>query len=274
MNELSADEVLTLCTSNHSDLCRLREYIGAFPHHVDRVGKYVYGSSMFGNSREYTPFEMAVITQSQACVELLVDLGADVNLERDDDRWCRHELGPCPLLCAARSFLIEIIPCLVAHGATISRDSLICGFDEPHYQLRLLPALMADEHPSAYPPDWTYYCKCHNDPHERVFCHFASDCISPDYRAESIKYYMQLVECNKRDIKDIRMATLWRRGAEACFGLAALNLPAFVTLAIIEEMNYAILALPMHVKWYVICAIKHFHTVEQAEALAADPHPP
>ena len=58
-----------------------------------------------------------------------------------------------------------------------------------------------------------------------------------------------------------RRALVVKKALPMCFALQELQLPAFVTLAILDELLPGRLRdlVPMHFKWDVITAIKHFH---------------
>ncbi len=68
-------------------------------------------------------------------------------------------------------------------------------------------------------------------------------------------------QCARR-VNEILVATtrigfIRKRAAEICIGLQSLELPAFVTLAIIDEAVHEN-SIRMWAKWELITAVKHF----------------
>ena len=59
----------------------------------------------------------------------------------------------------------------------------------------------------------------------------------------------------------VRRTAVIKRALPMCLALQELQLPAFVTLAILDELLPARLSdlVTMHFKWELITAIKHFH---------------
>lgn len=72
------------------------------------------------------------------------------------------------------------------------------------------------------------------------------------------------ISAMERQLQAVAMDLHWRRLrkhiASVCLGLHGLNLPALVTLAIVDQTNTVLNGLiPMHFKWNVIVAVKHWH---------------
>ena len=69
------------------------------------------------------------------------------------------------------------------------------------------------------------------------------------------------IEVARRQLKADRQALVVKKALPMCVGLQSLELPAFVTLAILDELLPGRLGdvVSMHFKWDVITAVKHFH---------------
>lgn len=64
----------------------------------------------------------------------------------------------------------------------------------------------------------------------------------------------------KRSIYDFRVSLVRERTFAISVGLHSLDLPAFVSLCIVDHMCYAMVdVVRMHFKWQIITHIKHFH---------------
>lgn len=77
----------------------------------------------------------------------------------------------------------------------------------------------------------------------------------------------------ERQLQAIAIDLHWRRLREeiasVCLGLHGLNLPALVTLAIVDQSSQVLGGLiPMHLKWNVIVAVKHWHEKNAAKKMA------
>ena len=69
------------------------------------------------------------------------------------------------------------------------------------------------------------------------------------------------IESARRDILAARHALVVKKALPICVGLQNLRFPAFVTLAILDQLLPSRLSdvVSMHFKWAVIIAVKHFH---------------
>ena len=76
------------------------------------------------------------------------------------------------------------------------------------------------------------------------------------------------IDAERLLLKRDRRALVKKQGLSLCIGLQALELPAAVTLSILDESLGGLRDITtMHFKWEVITAVKHFH--ERAAAAAS-----
>jgi hypothetical protein len=73
------------------------------------------------------------------------------------------------------------------------------------------------------------------------------------------------IEQSRRDLLADRRALVRNVAWPIAVGLQGLQLPAFVTLCVLDESLCLLSDLAtMHFKWNVICAVKHFHDRREA----------
>ena len=203
----------------------------------------VYGASvnMFSGNREWTALGCAVDGGADICCAPLVAAGADVNGAR---------LNGAPAFgVALRRGRYKCLSAMLAAGADISAVDVFAfaQIETRHHEVQcLLVAAGASDCPVL----------------------FTQEELSAA-RAQ-IAVAKNEIDAARRRLKAERHSLVVKKALPMCIGLQSLELPAFVTLAIFDQVLPGRLSdvVSLHFKWDVITAVKHFHERRTAAAAA------
>lgn len=69
---------------------------------------------------------------------------------------------------------------------------------------------------------------------------------------------LQWIDGYREKLAEMRRAFVMPAALDLCFGLQSLELPALLTLLILDELTAAARAAPFHYKWNIVTTVKHF----------------
>lgn len=98
------------------------------------------------------------------------------------------------------------------------------------------------------------------DPDTRQVCAGSFSHEGPPWFADPVDAMLAHAErCSSR-FRQCLWASVRRRIAEVSVALQTLELPALLTLGIVDELVYGADRLPIHLRYKVICSVKHFES--------------
>lgn len=82
-------------------------------------------------------------------------------------------------------------------------------------------------------------------------------------RPGQIRKYRRILDKEKQRLEAIRFSLIQRRATQVCIGLQSLELPALVTLHIVDAVleKTSLPPVPVHLKYRLITTVKHFPTI-------------
>jgi len=83
--------------------------------------------------------------------------------------------------------------------------------------------------------------------------------------ASARSQFFESLDVERRMIARARLDLIRQRTSEICIGLQALELPAWVTIQILEQACRFQSLVPLHSKWNLVTAIKHFKYTSDAD---------
>ena len=213
----------------------------ASPHRDDAVMRFLvvcgadFGAMVSGrDTRPHgTMLTYALSRNRQGFEDLLIAAGADVNAADNSS-------GATPLDVAFGTDRSSNVAMLLAAGANVDAVDRSGRTPMQRTQNRVLQCLLAAAGAT------------------RLFAKFTEEQLD-DSRAD-IAAAARALAAERLKLKRERRALVTKRALPMCFAVQERQLPAFVTLAIVDAQLGGLRDLvSMHFKWEMITAIKHFH---------------
>jgi len=286
-------------TYDEDDVWDLSPLYLAIQHRHTHVAQLLIDSGADINSQSssgYSLFHRAIASDSRDCLALLLEAGFDLNADRGE--WmvalCKSEsdnIECLPLLLAGGGDKMPIddhgyfrLMCgAIARGGCIRRARLLiaafvpidcpwltdstlqsCTLSSPVHQSMI--QMLVDAGANLLSQMSNQLCAFYERRVQRhVLIEPKEPTILPKERASARFQFFESLEVERRMIARARLDLVREQASEICIGLQALELPAWVTIQILEQACRFQSLVSLHSKWNLVTAIEHFKYTSDAD---------